>query len=73
LGHIHFLLAKSANAEPACGDWSGTVNWTTAPGLVTCPKCIRRVRAQVSPLASRAVRPEPDAVGTPADAGAACE
>lgn len=52
--HLARLESPSEALRCACGAWREAANWTTAPELVTCTECQRRLaeREQRSPGAA---------------------
>ena len=38
---VHFLDRTMSESSLACGAWSGSADWTTIPGVVTCRRCAR--------------------------------
>jgi hypothetical protein len=41
---IHFGIDVEGEIRPLCGEWHGSRSWSRAPGAVTCPDCLERLR-----------------------------
>ncbi len=41
---MHFIDRTQGEMRPVCGAWHDRVNWTTLPGITTCPACARLLR-----------------------------
>jgi hypothetical protein len=60
-GMVHFVDLARVKDElrPLCGAWHEDVTWTTLRTAMTCPACVRLLRA-----AGREGRPEDGGLGT---------
>jgi hypothetical protein len=53
----HFVEREGPVVTPLCLHWEGGSNWTTFPGIASCPDC--RARLAELEAAHRAADPNP--------------